>query len=199
MVANQAPIDAAALALRPSVGPATRNRCVYTPVSAILRNANVEIKLRRPKGGKGREVTDWLRPDDAFGIIKAADTFDRELGVLLRFLLYTGARLGATLNLQREDVRLSESKAWVRHQKGQPATDVRLRDDLRDVLARHLRGHNHGRVFRFHQGGHLKHQMLRAKLTHLGLPCPVRRPKGWRAPLNRLAWTNFHSFRHTTP
>jgi integrase len=194
---DQAAIDAAAIALYRGVTPATRNRLVYTPVSAILRHANVEIKLRRPKGGKGRVVTDWLKPADAFGIIAAADAFDPELGTLLRFLLYTGVRLGAALNLQREDIRLAESLAWVRHQKGQAASDVRLRDDLRDALDAHLAGHNHGRVFRFHQGGHFKHQLVRAKLAYLGLPCPVRRPKGWRAPLSRLAWVNFHSFRHT--
>jgi hypothetical protein len=52
-------------------------------------------------------------------------------------------------------------------------------------------------VFRFHQGGHLKHQLVRAKLGYLGIPCPVRRPKGWRPQPYRLAWANFHSFRHT--
>jgi integrase len=52
-------------------------------------------------------------------------------------------------------------------------------------------------VFRFHQGGHLKHLLVRAKLAALGLPCPVRRPTGWRAPPYRLSWANFHTFRHT--
>ena len=136
-------------------------------------------------------------PEDAFGIIAAADKFDAELGVLLRFLLYTGPRLGAALNLQREDVRLDEQRAWVRHQKGQQATDVRLREDLRDALAKHLESHSERRVFRFHQGGHLKHQLVRAKLSYLGLTCPARRPTGWRPPDYRLAWANFHTFRHT--
>jgi integrase len=194
---DQTAIDAAAFALRPNVSPAMRNRAVYTPVSAILRNAGIDLKLRRPKGGKGRVVTDWLKPPDAFGIIDAADVFDSELGTLLRFLLYTGVRLGAALDLRREDVRLADSMAWIRHQKGQPASDVRLREDLRDALSAHLASHNHARVFRFHQGGHLKHQLLRAKLGYLGLPCPVRRPKRWRPPVYRLAWTNYHSFRHT--
>src|SRR3984893_1118238 len=194
---DQAAIDAAALVVYPGVTPATRNTCLYTPISAILRHAGIEIKLRRPKGSKGRTVTDWLTPPDAFGIIKAAYSFDPELAVLLMFLLYTGVRLGAALNLRREDVRLSESAAWVRHQKKQPASDVRLRDDLREALAEHLQTHNHDRVFRFHQGGHLKHQLVRAKLAALALPCPIRRPIGWRAPTYRLAWVNFHSFRHT--
>lgn len=194
---DQAAVEAAAVAIHPHAGPGTRNSCVFTPVSAIIRHAGVDFKLKRPKGGKGRVVTDWLIPDDAFGIITAAEGFDRELALLLTFLLYTGVRLGAALNLQREDVRLEDSAAWVRHQKGQPATDVRLREDLKDALAKHLKAHGERRVFRFHQGGHLKHQLVRAKLAFLGLPCPVRRPKGWRAPPYRLAWANFHSMRHT--
>jgi integrase len=194
---DQGAIDRAAIELYPGVMPATRNTCVYTPMSAILRHAGVELKLRRPKGAKGRVITDWLRPPDAFGIIAAAEQFDPELAALLMFLLYTGVRLGAALDLRRTDVRLSESAAWVRHQKGQPASDVRLRDDLREALARQLRSHNHERVFRFHQGGHLKHQLLRAKLGYLGIPCPGRRPKKWKPPQYRLAWVNYHSFRHT--
>ena len=156
-------------------GPGTRNACVYTPVSAILRHAKVEIKLRRPIGAKGRIVTDWLTADDAFGIIAAAELFDAEYALLLKFLLYTGVRLGAALNLQREDIQAEQRMAWVRHQKGQPASNVLLREDLRDVLVEHIGSHNRGRVFRFHQGGHLKHQLVRAKLGYLGLPCPSGR------------------------
>jgi integrase len=194
---DQATIDAAAVALYPGCTGGTWNACVYTPISAILRYAGVPLTLKRPKGAKGRLVTDWLVQDDAFGIIDAADGFDPELGTLLRFLLYTGVRLGEALNLQREDIRLYQARAWVRHEKGQPAADVRLREDLCQALAAHLETHGNRRVFRFHQGGHLKHQLLRAKFAYLGLPCPARRPQGWRAPAYRLAWVNFHSFRHT--
>jgi integrase len=194
---DQKAVDAAAVALYPGVTPATRNRCVYTPLSAIRQHAGIKTKLRRPKHGKGRVVTDWLRPEDADGIIAAAQEFDPEYAALLMFLLYTGVRLGAALDLRREDVRIGEQLAWVRHQKGQQASDVRLRTDLAEVLGKHLRSHNHDRVFRFHQGGHLKHHLLRAKLAHLGIACPVRRMKGWRPPPYRLAWVNHHSFRHT--
>ena len=194
---DQGAIDAAAVELHPHAGPGGRNAAVYTPVSAILRHAGVKIELRRPKGAKGRVVTDWLTPNDACGIIGAAESFDREFAALLKFLLYTGVRLGAALGLQREDVRLGELTAWVRHQKKQPAADVKLREDLRDTLATHLASHDQGRVFRFHQGGHLKHLLVRAKLGYLGLPCPTRRPTKWRALAYRLAWADFHTFRHT--
>ena len=38
----------------------------------------VDMKLKRPKGAKGRVVTDYLTPD-AFAIIKAAEVIDGEL------------------------------------------------------------------------------------------------------------------------
>jgi integrase len=194
---DQNAIDAAAIELHPHAGPGTRNAAVYTPVSAILHHADVDLKLRRPEGAKGRIVTDWLVPDDASGIIRAAEAFDSEFATLLKFLLYTGVRLGAALHLERNHVMLDEHKAWVRHQKKQPAAELKLQEELRQALAVHLASHNEERVFRFHQGGHLKHQLVRAKLAYLKLPCPVRRPTRWRPPPYRLAWANFHTFRHT--
>lgn len=194
---DQQAIDDASIALYPNVKPVTRNTCVHTPMSAILRLSGRELNLKRPKGSKGRIITDWLVAEDAFGIIAAAQRFDPEYATLLAFLLYTGVRLGAALDLQRADVRLDDRRAWVRHQKGQPHSEVILREDLRDALRTHLESHDNARAFRFHQGGHLKHQLLRAKLGYLGLPCETRRPIGWKAPTTRLDWVNHHTFRHT--
>ena len=194
---DQAAIDRAAMALHPHVTAATRNSYVYTPVSAILHHAKVAITVTRPPGAKGRVIKDWLPPVDAFGIIAGADTFDFEIGTLLAFLLYTGPRIGGALNLDRDDVLLDEGTAWARPQKGQSPMDAKLREDLRLRLAALLASHERQRVFRFHQGGHLKHQLTRAKLSYLGLPCPVRPEIGWRQPPNRLQWVTFHIWRHT--
>jgi len=194
---DQAAIDRAAIALHPTATPGTRNACVYTPASAILRHAGVELKLRRPKGAKGRVVTDWLSQQDASAIIGAADGVEREFALLLRFLLYTGLRLGEALRLRWEDCQLAESLIWVRRSKAGPAGSVRLRADLCEAIKTHHATHKVGRIFRFHQGGGLKHYLTRAKLAALGIPCPVRRPIGWLMPDNRLAWVNFHTFRHT--
>jgi integrase len=98
---DQAAIDAAAIALHPNAGNATRNAAVYTPISAILHHVGVDIKLKRPKGAKGRVVTTWLRPEDADAIITAADQIDQEFGTLLRALLYTGLRIGEVLDRWR--------------------------------------------------------------------------------------------------
>jgi len=38
---------------------------------------------------------------------------------------------------------------------------------------------------------------MRAKLAVCGLPCPKRRPTGWKPPEYRLAFVGFHTFRHT--
>ena len=134
---DQAAINSAAIELFPHATPGTRNACVYTPVSAILRHAGVDMKLRRPKGAKGRVVTDWLRHEDARGIIQAADDLETEFGLLLRFLLFTGLRLGEVLSLRWSDIDLESGTAWVTRKKGGIASDIRMRDDLRARMAAH--------------------------------------------------------------
>ena len=195
---DQAAIDRAAIAIcRPGTGGGGRNAAVHTPVSAILHHAGLKLAIKRPIGAKGREVTDWLTPEDAFPIIAAAAAFDAEFALYLKSLLYTGLRVSEPLSWQRDDLRLLESAAWTRRKKKGIASNVIFRADLRDELAAFMTTHERRRVFRFHQGGHLKHMLVRAKLSFLGLPCPARRPKGWRQPPNRLTWVNFKTFRHT--
>lgn len=194
---DQAAIDAAAIAIHPNAGPGTRNACVYTPVSAILRHAGVEMKLRRPKGAKGRVVTDWLAPEDASAIIAAADELDAEFALVLRFLLYTGVRLNEALRLEWDSLYFDDAGAWMRRSKGGPSGAIRLREDLCAALKAHKEGATTRRVFRFHQGGHFTYQLVRAKLKAQGIACPARREIGWRQPQNRLRFVNFHTFRHT--
>jgi integrase len=194
---DQAAIDDAAVAIKPNGTPMNRTAAVYTPVSAIVHFAGIDMTVRRPKGWAGRERTEWLVPPDAFGVIEAADKFDPEFATLLTWLLYTGARVGAALDQRREDIRLEEGKAWARSQKGQPHMDIRLHPQLMERLASLLVSHDRNRVFRLHYGAHLAHLLVRAKLDYLGLACPRRRPVGWQEPPNRLSWLTFHSFRHT--
>lgn len=192
---DQAAVDTAAAAICPNTTGATRNRKVYTPTHAVLRHAGIEIKLRRPKGAKGRTVTDHLSPADADAIIAAAGQFDPELALLLRLLLYTGMRLGEALSLEWHNI--TDDLAWVRTSKNGDPRSVRLRADLSADLE--VRRQTQGRVFRFHQGGWLKWLLLRAKLGACGLKAPARPKKGERrrVPPHRLSWVNFHTFRHT--
>jgi integrase len=53
------------------------------------------------------------------------------------------------------------------------------------------------RLFKFKEGSHFKHLLLRATMAACGLECPKRRPTPWRKPKFKLAFVTFHTFRHT--
>lgn len=194
---GQEAIDAAAVALYPNVSPATRNVAAYTPISAILHHAGMQLTIRRPKGYKGNAKTLFLLPPDAFAIIRAAASIDPEMSRLLTFLLYTGCRIGEALALKWERVSLDERTAYIETSKNDDPRTVKLTPELCTLLEPHRKAA--GKVFRFHQGGHRNFIFLNAKVAACGLP-PVKRPKrGERMnkPPYRLAWVTFHTFCHT--
>jgi integrase len=194
---DQAAIDAAAIALHPNAAPVTRNTAVYTPVSAILHHAGVDITVRRPKGYKGKPVTRFLLPPDAFAIIDAAKRIDEEMGRLLTFLLYTGCRIGEALALKWENVSSRDHwEAYIETSKNDDARTVRLSPDAIAALGPVKPA---GRVFRFHQGGHRNFLFLNAKVTACGLAAVPRPKPGERMkiPPYRLSWVTFHTFCHT--
>jgi integrase len=195
---TQEVIDEAGRKLAGNVSPSSRNKYVYTPVSAILKRAGIKTQIQRPKGHKGRVVTTSLTPDDAFAVIAEANKIDPELGLFLKFLLYTGCRLSEALNIQRrQDVRLDERRMWVAESKNDDPRELVIREDLIPELRAHVGDNLDGPLFRFRQGGHMKYLLVRAKLAALGITCPKRRPTPWKQPPNRLRWLNFHSFCHT--
>ena len=198
---GQAEIDAAAETLYPSATPATRNRQVYSPISAVLKHAGLEHKLRRPKGSRGRVVTQWLWPEQAFAIFDAASRLDPEFEILLRFLCYSGCRLGEALQMTCNELRLSESFAYVRTSKNGEPRPVFLPAHLVAALANHPRGLDRAdsRVFRFHQGGGLRNLLRAATAMASGLPKPKRQKRSGQ-PIKKahnLDWVTFHSFCHT--
>jgi integrase len=182
---TQDAIDAAAHELYPNASPATRNREVYTPVSAILKHAGVRSELRRPKGARGRVLVGWLWPEDAERLFVAADKQDAEFGLLCRFLCYTGLRL--TEGLRRftiDSLRLSEGFAFIPKTKNGNPRPVHLPPHIVAALANHPRGlaRPGETVFRFHKGGRL-YDMLRAAAAEAKVTLPEREA--------------FHLFRHT--
>lgn len=177
---DQQAIDTAAAAIYPLATAATRNRQVYTPISAVLKRAGHERKIKRPKGWRGQRLTHWLRPEQAFAIFKATARIDAPKStriafrVFLRLLCYTGMRLGDALGLQCRDVDLNASSALLKTTKnGKPRLVYLPRvivDDLRclpDGLDRD------GRVFRFHKGGRLR-GLLKDTLMLAGVTLPRR-------------------------
>ena len=182
---DQAAIDAAAEKMFPDKSPATRNREVYTPVSAILKYAKVDFKIRRPKGSRGRELSGWLWPEQAQRLFQEADKIDPEFGLLCRFLCYTGLRLKeATNRLHTDHLRLQEGFAQVPMTKNGEPRPVYLPPHLVAALANHPRGLDRPgqQVFRWHKGGRL-YAMLYKAAKAAGVTLPRR--------------SAFHIFRHT--
>lgn len=110
---DQLAIDNAADDLFPNATPQTKNREFYTPVAAVIHRAGVERRIKRPVGWKGAQSTSWLEPRQAFRLFVEADAIDREFGLLIRFLVYTGLRLGEALNARLRDLHLDERTLYV--------------------------------------------------------------------------------------
>jgi integrase len=184
----QEAIDAVALELYPKATPATRNRQVYTPVSAVLKRAKVKWELQRPKGWRGQSRTEWLKPEQAFRVLEAATAEDAEFGLFLTLLCYTGMRLGEALALTVDDLDLNEAFLTVHETKNGDPRGVHLPPVIVAALTSHPRGldrrHKDGRpgkLFRFVKCGRLYTLLARSK----------------KAAGNDVAFTSFHTFRHT--
>lgn len=176
---DQAAIDAAAQKLYPDATPQTRNRQVYSPVSAILRHAGVTLPLRRPKGAQGRPRTAHLTQDEAFALLDAASGLHERFGALLTFLLYTGVRLSEALRLEWADVDLDRATAIIRETKNGQAVTVHLPADVTACLAKLPR---RASVFGLTKSGRLYNLLADAE-SQAGLVLPPR--------------SAFHTLRHT--
>jgi integrase len=168
---GQAEIDAAAEALKPQGAPSTRNRHVYTPMSAILRHAGVKLDLRRPKGSGGNKQTAWLWPEQAWRLFEEAGKLNKEFEALLIVLFYTGMRLNEALRLIWNDVRLDEGFAYLADTKSGEPRPVFLPEIAVTAIASLPR--RQARVFRFAKGGHL-YSMLRTAAFKAGVDLPER-------------------------
>jgi integrase len=210
---TQAAIDDAAAKLYPNASIATRNRQVYTPVSAVLKRAGDKRQIERPIGWRGKKATSFLEPDQAFAVFAAADRIDPEFGLLCRTFLYTGMRENELLSRKLGDLKLERAFLYLDDSKNGDPRGCHLPPFLVKAfraqpprqakpVARNERGHflTSGRapddvgvpflkrdpdakLFRFHNGGRLR-AMLKQALQAAGLRFP-RRQGG------------FHLFCHT--
>lgn len=177
---TQGDIDAAAVMLYLNGGAPTRNRAVYTPMSAILRHNGVTTSLRRPKGALSPPRANWLRPEQAFALLEAGAAIDQRFGALLTFLLYTGVRLSDGLRLKWKDVDLSRASAICRDTKNN--TDIAIHLPPKVVAALANLPPAGDRVFGLAKGGRLYSWLSEAEAS-AGVTLPVR--------------SAFHILRHT--
>lgn len=181
---DQAAIDTGAVDVYPDATPATRNRQWYTPVAAIMHHAGVQLEIKRPEGSAGTARTDWLWPEQAFRIFRAAGEIDLEFRVFLVVLCYCGPRLSEALDeLLCDTVRLREAFAYLGHTKNGEPRAVHLPPPVVAALAEHPRGLDRPgeTVFRFRKNGRL-YTLLRKTKARAGAD---------------LSWVSFHTFCHT--
>lgn len=170
MSIGQDQIDEAAHLLYPDASPATRNRQVYTPMSAIMQRAKMNVRLRRPKGAQGEEKTEWMTQAQAERLLNAAEAEDVEFRAFLALLCYTGLRLSEALAIECEQVDLEHSMIFIPKTKNGEARAVHIAQPLVVELANHPRGLSRKeRLFRFNKNGRLYTLMRNAKKTS-GLP-----------------------------
>lgn len=147
---DQPAIDRAARVLYPDAKASTRNRQVFTPVSAVLNFAAKKKMcdkpiIERPAQPKGR--IRWITIEEAQSLIDACAP---HLKPLVTFLFYTGARLSEALYLDWRDVDLSRSHVAFLDTKTGDDRGVPLHSGVVAMLAN--LPHREGAVFRRHDG-----------------------------------------------
>jgi integrase len=185
MEIGQEEVDAAAVALYPTAAPSTRNRQVYSPVSAILKRAGFKDPIDRPIGSAGNKTTGWLWPEQANALFEEAGKLNPEFRLLCVTLLYAGGlRLSEGLDLMTDDCRLSENFAYLADSKTGEPRPLFLPPFLVVELANHPRGMDRPgqKVFHFTKGGHI-YSVLKTAAFKAGVDLPPRQA--------------FHIFCHT--
>jgi integrase len=189
---DQVMIDNLANALYPNAPATTRNRNFYTPVSAVLKRAGKETKIKRPKGWRGKKSQSWLEPEQAFPLIDHCYDIDEEFGLYCMTLLYTGERLSEPLRACLRHLNLKEALLYVPDTKNGEPRPVHLPPALikaframpprpkriggrsqQDAGTPFLERSPNARLFRFHSGGHLR-DMLTEAMNRTGLSFPPR-------------------------
>jgi len=136
---NNAAVNAAETAIYPDAAPATVNRQLITPLSAILTMAADDglaepRRLRRRKGDQHRWR--WLTPEEAEAMIAAATpSFLPTLGILLG----TGCRTGEALGIEIDSFHAATGEAWLYRSKSERPRMLRMpQRALEMVLTRPL-------------------------------------------------------------
>lgn len=172
---GQEAIDEAASVLHPAGSAATKNRQVYTPMSAILKRAGIVTELKRPKGARGNKRVDWLTPKQAFALFEAADQRSAEYGLFIRTITYTGMRLSEALRTRIDLLDLSQAFLYVPKTKNENPRGVHLPPVIVSALANHPRGLDRKgqKIFKFSKCGRL-YTWWQEALDVAGIALPPR-------------------------
>lgn len=148
---DNAAVNACATALYPNAAPATINRQVITPISAVVHFAamdapSLERRFRRRAEPQGR--VRWLTPEEFELLLPSAEARLRRIAL---FLVGTGCRVSEALALEVHQLHLASSEAWIAESKNQDPRMVTLPGRTRRALAA-ARLPETGAVFRTPKG-----------------------------------------------
>lgn len=185
---NQMVIDDVAERLFKTGGPATRNRKVYTPISAVMHHAARKGWCPKPVIGRPQQPRGRVRSLTHAEALRLIDAAASHLKPLVRFLFSTGCRLSEALYLDWKDVDLGAGEATFWETKNGDVRIVPMPPEAVSDLA-NMR-HKTGAVFR----------------TQMGRPYASRGGAGggqiktaWRTMCTEAKIGNFtpHDCRHT--
>jgi integrase len=184
---GQADIDAAAKAIYPTAKPSTRDRQVYSPVSAVLRHGAKRdwcnfIVLERPRYNNNR--VRYLTVSEAEALVSEAAP---HLRPLLIFMFGTGARVSEALYLQWSQIDHKLKQVNFEETKNYKSRGVSLSERTYDALSG------------------IKHRVGPVFLTNRGKPykyvedCGGQIKTGFNGACRRAKIKNFtpHDCRHT--
>jgi integrase len=143
---GQSEVEMAARKLFPDLAPASINRLVFTPMSAVLTHA-AKRKLcdkpafERPPQPRGR--VRWINYVEAERLIAACAP---HMAPLVTFLLFSGCRVGEALALDWRDVDLSRAHAVFQETKNDDRRGIPLH--ARAMATLKALKHRTGHVFR---------------------------------------------------
>ncbi len=142
---GQDEIAEAARELYPKAAAATRKRQVFVPMSAVLKHAGRDFRVKHPKVRR-REMK-FSSPEQLNKLLGACSPKLRRLVV---FLTYTGARISECLRLDWErDISLVRRTAYLRRTKNDEPRVVHLADPVFIELANVPEAERHGQVFKW--------------------------------------------------
>lgn len=128
-------VNRAAATLYPEAAPATVNRQLITPISAVFQMAADDGKVGPRRFRRRKEpnaLPRWLTPEEAERLMAACD---KRLLPIVAFLLGTGARTGEALGLSRQHLYLETHQAHVGVTKNGAGKMVEFPERTRRLIA----------------------------------------------------------------
>lgn len=138
---SQETVERLARKLYPNSSPATVNRQLFTPVTAVVnygaRSGLCQpIQLRRPKvKSKWRPAAE---PEQLQAFLQHAP---ERIGLLALFMALTGRRISEAVNLEWKDMDLQRGEAWIRRTKNEEPFLAYLPPELVAALANMKKRH----------------------------------------------------------